>query len=67
MSDLNSVITALTKEELTQTEHLQIIEKVLGEVDEDGDGDEDGQISFLEFQRVVSKAPDFLSTFHIRL
>lgn len=67
MSDLNCVITALTRDELTQTEHLQIIEKVLDEVDADGDGDGDGKISYLEFQQVVSKAPEFLSTFHIRL
>lgn len=67
MCDLNRVITALTHDELTPTEHMQIIQKVLDEADADGDGDGDGRISYLEFQQVVSRAPEFLSTFHIRL
>lgn len=62
-SDLKSVIKALTRNELTPEEHQQISEKVIEEADVDGDG----KLSFLEFDNVVTRAPDFLSTFHIRL
>lgn len=62
-SDLKSVIEALTRNELTPEEHQQIVEKVLEEADVDGDG----KLSFLEFDHVVTRAPDFLNTFHIRL
>lgn len=62
-SDLKSVITALTLNELTPEEHELIAENVLEEADVDGDG----KLSFSEFDHVVSRAPDFLNTFHIRL
>lgn len=62
-SDLKSVITALTLNELTPEEHDLIAENVLEEADVDGDG----KLSFSEFDHVVSRAPDFLNTFHIRL
>lgn len=62
-ADLKSVIEALTRNELTPEEHQQIAEKVIEEADVDGDG----KLSFLEFDHVISSAPDFLSTFHIRL
>lgn len=54
---------ALTRNELTEEEHQQITDKVIEEADVDGDG----KLSFLEFDHVVTRAPDFLSTFHIRL
>ncbi|KAG4079472.1 hypothetical protein HA402_005169 [Bradysia odoriphaga] len=62
-ADLKCVIKALTRNELTPEEHQQIAEKVIEEADVDGDG----KLSFLEFEHVVLRAPDFLSTFHIRL
>lgn len=62
-SDLKFVIKALTRNELTPDEHQQIAEKVIEEADVDGDG----KLSFLEFEHVITRAPDFLSTFHIRL
>lgn len=62
-SDLKSVIEALTRNELTPEEHQQIADKVIEEADVDGDG----KLSFLEFDHVVTRAPDFLNTFHIRL
>lgn len=62
-SDLKSVIKALTRNELTPEEHQQITDKVIEEADVDGDG----KLSFLEFDHVVTRAPDFLNTFHIRL
>lgn len=62
-SDLKSVIEALTRNELAPEEHQQIADKVIEEADVDGDG----KLSFLEFDHVVTRAPDFLNTFHIRL
>lgn len=62
-TDLKSVIEALTRNELTPEEHQQIADKVIEEADVDGDG----KLSFLEFDHVVTRAPDFLNTFHIRL
>lgn len=44
-------------------EQQQIADKVIEEADVDGDG----KLSFLEFDHVVTRAPDFLNTFHIRL
>lgn len=62
-SDLKAVVKALTKNELSPEEHNQIAAKVIEEADVDGDG----QLSFLEFEHVITRAPDFLSTFHIRI
>ncbi|XP_062551780.1 calcium and integrin-binding family member 2 [Armigeres subalbatus] len=62
-SDLLNVITALTRNELTVEEHQQIVEKVIEEADVDGDG----KLSYLEFEHVITRAPDFMSTFHIRI
>lgn len=62
-SDLKCVIEALTRNELTPEEHQQIAEKVIEEADVDGDG----KLSFLEFDHVVTRAPDFLNHFRIRL
>lgn len=62
-TDLKLVIEALTCNELTPEEHQQIADKVIEEADVDGDG----KLSFLEFDHVVTRAPDFLNTFHIRL
>lgn len=44
-------------------EHQQIADKVIEEADVDGDG----KLSYLEFEHVITRAPDFLSTFHIRI
>ncbi|KAL1380213.1 hypothetical protein pipiens_003610 [Culex pipiens pipiens] len=62
-SDLLSVITALTVNDLTTEERQQIADKVIEESDVDGDG----KLSFLEFEHVITRAPDFISTFHIRI
>lgn len=63
LEDLKNVLKALTRNELTPDEHQQIAEKVIEEADVDGDG----KLSVLEFEHVVIRAPDFLSTFHIRI
>lgn len=34
---------------------------------EEADVDDDGKLSFGEFEHVITRAPDFLSTFHIRI
>lgn len=62
-ADLKSVLKALTRNELSPEEHQQIAEKVIEEADVDGDG----KLSLLEFEHVIIRAPDFLSTFHIRI
>ncbi|KAG8298554.1 Calcium and integrin-binding member 3 [Homalodisca vitripennis] len=41
----------------------QVCEKAVEEADVDGDG----KLSYMEFEHVILRAPDFLSTFHIRL
>jgi len=53
----------MTKNELSPEEHQQIADKVIEEADVDGDG----KLSILEFEHVILRAPDFLSTFHIRI
>ncbi|XP_018331513.1 calcium and integrin-binding family member 2 [Agrilus planipennis] len=61
--DLDQTLRLLTREELTNEEMQQIIEKVIEEADVDGDS----KLSFMEFEHVITRAPDFLSTFHIRI
>lgn len=61
--DIDTVLILLTNEELTVEERQQIIEKVMEESDVDGDG----KLSFIEFEHCITRAPDFLSTFHIRI
>lgn len=61
--DIDTVLILLTNEELTVEERQQIIEKVVEESDVDGDG----KLSFIEFEHCITRAPDFLSTFHIRI
>nr|CAD7393214.1 unnamed protein product [Timema cristinae] len=62
-SDLEQTLRLLTRNELTPEEVTQACEKVVEESDVDGDG----KLSFMEFEHVITRAPDFLSTFHIRI
>lgn len=62
-SDIDQALTLLTRQELTPEEKQQIVEKVIEEADVDGDG----KLSYMEFDHVITRAPDFLSTFHIRI
>jgi calcium and integrin-binding protein 2 len=62
-SDLKAVLKAMTRNELTPEELQQIAEKVI----EEADVDSDNMLSFIEFEHVITRAPDFLSTFHIRI
>ncbi|XP_044256672.1 calcium and integrin-binding family member 2 [Tribolium madens] len=61
--DLDNTLILLMHQELTPEDRQQIIEKVIEEADVDGDG----KLSFMEFEHVITRAPDFLSTFHIRI
>ncbi|KAK9889871.1 hypothetical protein WA026_008673 [Henosepilachna vigintioctopunctata] len=61
--DIDEALKLLTRQDLTAEERQQIAEKVMEEADVDGDG----KLSFMEFEHVVTRAPEFLSTFHIRI
>ena len=56
VNDLQQTVIALTRNELTHEEVAIICEKVL----EEADNDDDRRISFMEFQHVISRAPEFL-------
>ncbi|KAK7467975.1 hypothetical protein BaRGS_00036818 [Batillaria attramentaria] len=62
-SDLEKTLLKLTKDGLTAEEIAFVIDKVL----EEADLDDDGMLSYIEFEHVISRAPDFLNTFHIRI
>ncbi|XP_030756516.1 calcium and integrin-binding family member 2 [Sitophilus oryzae] len=62
-TDIDTALILLTRQELTVEERRQITEKVIEESDVDGDG----KLSYIEFQHCITRAPDFLSTFHIRI
>ncbi|KFO24682.1 Calcium and integrin-binding family member 3 [Fukomys damarensis] len=61
--DLQQTVTRLTRGELSAEEVSLVCEKVLDEAD----GDHDGRLSLEDFQNMILRAPDFLSTFHIRI
>lgn len=48
----------LTPDQIQETVHQILLESDL---------DEDNQLSFIEFEHVVSRAPDFANTFRIRI
>uniref|UniRef100_A0A0N5AFM9 EF-hand domain-containing protein n=1 Tax=Syphacia muris TaxID=451379 RepID=A0A0N5AFM9_9BILA len=62
-SDLSKVIRCLTRDELSDEEIAFITTRIIEESDLDGDE----QISYAEFEHVVSRSPDFIRTFHIRI
>ncbi|XP_076004854.1 calcium and integrin-binding family member 3 isoform X1 [Genypterus blacodes] len=62
-SDLEKTLNKLTRNELTEDEVRMVCEKVLDEADMDNDG----RLSLEDFQHMIVRAPDFLSTFHIRI
>ncbi|KAG5894337.1 hypothetical protein JTB14_004381 [Gonioctena quinquepunctata] len=65
LEDLDQALLLLTRhtQELTPEDRQQIVEKVIEEADVDGDG----KLSYMEFEHVITRAPEFLSTFHIRI
>uniref|UniRef100_A0A7M4G2U9 Calcium and integrin binding family member 3 n=1 Tax=Crocodylus porosus TaxID=8502 RepID=A0A7M4G2U9_CROPO len=62
-SDLEKTVNKLTRNELTPEEVSLVCEKVI----EEADLDNDGKLSLEDFQHMIVRAPDFLSTFHIRI
>ncbi|VFV40476.1 calcium and integrin-binding family [Lynx pardinus] len=56
-------LARLTKSELDEDEVVLVCDKVIEEADLDGDG----KLGFADFEDMIAKAPDFLSTFHIRI
>ncbi|XP_034523653.1 calcium and integrin-binding family member 2 isoform X5 [Ailuropoda melanoleuca] len=61
--DLERTLARLTKSELDEDEVVLVCDKVIEEADLDGDG----KLGFADFEDMIAKAPDFLSTFHIRI
>ncbi|XP_063431242.1 calcium and integrin-binding protein 1-like [Mytilus trossulus] len=62
--DLKEVVDRLTGEQnLSKDEMQQLIDNIL----EEADLDDDDSLSFAEFEHVISKAPDFINSFRIRL
>ncbi|CAG5117640.1 unnamed protein product, partial [Candidula unifasciata] len=61
--DLVNTLKALTLDSLTKEEVEFVVRKVL----EETDLDDDGMLSYIEFEHVISRAPEFLNTFHIRI
>ncbi|XP_058398171.1 calcium and integrin-binding family member 2 isoform X3 [Diceros bicornis minor] len=61
--DLELTLARLTKSELDEDEVVLVCDKVIEEADLDGDG----KLGFADFEDMIAKAPDFLSTFHIRI
>ncbi|XP_015184839.1 PREDICTED: calcium and integrin-binding family member 3 [Polistes dominula] len=63
VGDLERTCRQLVQGGLTNEEVDTVCQKVLEESDIDGDG----ALSYLDFEHVVTRAPDFISTFHIRI
>jgi len=63
LDDLERTCRQLTRGGLSIEEVATVCRKVLEESDIDGDG----ALSYLEFEHVVTRASDFLATFHIRI
>jgi len=63
--DLKTVISRLCAHErgLTPSEIDDVSNKIIDEADVDCDG----HLTLLEFSHVVARAPDFVTTFHIRI
>ncbi|XP_036909330.1 calcium and integrin-binding family member 2 isoform X2 [Sturnira hondurensis] len=61
--DLEMTLARLTKSELEEDEVVLVCDKVIEEADLDGDG----KLGLSDFEDMIAKSPDFLSTFHIRI
>ncbi|XP_072027235.1 calcium and integrin-binding family member 2-like [Amphiura filiformis] len=62
--DLREVINRLTGEQQLSDEDMQ---QLINNILEESDLDDDDALSFAEFEHVISKAPDFMNSFRIRL
>lgn len=65
LEDLKTVVGRLCQHErgLTPAEIEDVADKILDEADVDCDG----HLTPMEFSHVVARAPDFMTTFHIRI
>ncbi|XP_017784661.1 PREDICTED: calcium and integrin-binding protein 1-like [Nicrophorus vespilloides] len=64
VSDLRQVVERLIgSNELSENEMLHLIQNIL----EEADLDDDGALSFAEFEHIIDKSSDFSSAFRIRL
>jgi Ca2+-binding EF-hand superfamily protein len=63
VADIEQAVKLLTQGQLSQEEVGQVSRKVL----EEADIDDDKKLSSSEFAHVINKAPDFLTTFNIRV
>lgn len=63
--DLRNVITRLTGSEKQLSE--ENMQKLIDNIFQEADLDDDKMLSYAEFEHVISKAPDFVNTFRIRL
>ncbi|XP_064608428.1 calcium and integrin-binding family member 3-like [Liolophura sinensis] len=61
--DLEKTLRSLTRNELSSDDVEFVVDKVF----EEADLDDDNMLSYIEFEHVISRAPDFLETFHIRI
>lgn len=61
--DFSLTLSALTRNQLTEEELDLVCQKVL----EETDLDDDGSISYTEFEHLIERSPDFASLFHIRV
>jgi len=62
--DLKTVIECLTGvNKLKEEEMTQLVDNIM----EEADLDDDKTLSFAEFEHVISKAPDFVNSFRIRM
>ena len=62
-TDLVSVLNAITYSEMRDQEREVVTDRVLDECDMDGDS----RLSFIEFEHVLKRSSDFVSTFCIPL
>ncbi|XP_062898141.1 calcium and integrin-binding family member 3-like isoform X1 [Mobula hypostoma] len=62
-SDLEVMLNKLMGKELSDEELQLVCNKVV----EEGDLDGDGKLSLADFEYMITRAPDFVSTFHIRI
>ncbi|XP_043543101.1 calcium and integrin-binding family member 3-like isoform X2 [Chiloscyllium plagiosum] len=62
--DLEVMLGKLTGDDELSHEEVQL---VCHKIMEEGDLDGDGKLSFADFEYMITRAPDFMSTFHIRI
>ncbi|KAG1667032.1 Calcium and integrin-binding protein 1 [Nymphon striatum] len=62
--DLKELLARLTGQQKLTEEHIEI---VIDNILEEADVDRDGMLAYSEFEHIISKTPDFISSFTIRL